>query len=222
VWALCDAVPDRYRAGILLSAFTGLQVAEACGLRVADVDFMRGIIHPAVQYPAEPLKTEVSRTAVPIAASMAAELSAHVAQWRAETLLTNAEHGGQLGRWVLERVVRAARDRAGLPAGFRYHDLRHYFASLLIASGSNVKIVQARLRHASAATTLDTYGHLWPDSDGSTRAAVESVFADRADKRKIVIMSVQVTAPARATRRSTGRTRRGAGAAATGRSRSPA
>lgn len=77
--------------------------------------------------------------------------------------------------------MRRARGPAGLPAGFRYHDLRHYFASLLIASGADVKVVQARLRHASAATTLDTYGHLWPDSDESTRSAVAAVFAVRAD-----------------------------------------
>ena len=63
----------------------------------------------------------------------------------------------------------------GLPAGFRYHDLRHYFASLLIASGADVKTVQARLRHASAKTTLDTYCHIWPDRDESTRAAVDTV-----------------------------------------------
>ena len=50
--------------------------------------------------------------------------------------------------------------------------LRHYLASLLIASGADIKTVQARLRHASASTTLDTYGHLWPDADESTRAAV--------------------------------------------------
>lgn len=69
---------------------------------------------------------------------------------------------------MLEWAVRSARTRVGLPDGFRHHDLRHYFASLLIASGADVKIVQARLRHASAKTTLDTYGHLWPDSDEST------------------------------------------------------
>jgi integrase len=69
----------------------------------------------------------------------------------------------------------------GLPAAFRFHDLRHYLASLLIASGADVKVVQARLRHASARTTLDTYGHLWPDSDDSTRAAIEAVMAARAD-----------------------------------------
>jgi integrase len=55
----------------------------------------------------------------------------------------------------------------------------NYFASLLIASGADVKIVQARLRHASAKTTLDCYGHLWPDRDESTRAAVDAVLAAR-------------------------------------------
>jgi integrase len=44
---------------------------------------------------------------------------------------------------------------------------------LLISSGADVKVVQARLRHKSAKTTLDTYGHLWPDSDDSTRAAID-------------------------------------------------
>ncbi|WP_290513850.1 tyrosine-type recombinase/integrase [Aeromicrobium sp.] len=68
---------------------------------------------------------------------------------------------------------------AGLPSGFRFHDLRHYLASMLIASGAHVKVVQARLRHASAKTTLDTYAHLWPDSDESTRAAIGAVMAAR-------------------------------------------
>ncbi len=44
------------------------------------------------------------------------------------------------------------------------------------ASGADVKNVQSRLRHASASTTLDAYGHMFPDRDESTRAAVEAVF----------------------------------------------
>ena len=63
----------------------------------------------------------------------------------------------------------------GLPAGFRYHDLRHYFASLLIADGADVKTVQARLRDGSAKTILDTYGHLRADKDESTKAAIDAV-----------------------------------------------
>ena len=76
--------------------------------------------------------------------------------------------------------VEAAR-AAALPVGFRFHDLRHFYESLLIASGADVKVVQARLRHASAKTTLDTYAHLWPDTEESTRAAVGAAMAARAD-----------------------------------------
>jgi hypothetical protein len=51
--------------------------------------------------------------------------------------------------------------------------------STSFANGADVKIVQARLRHGSAKTTLDTYGHLWPDKDESTMAIVDSVFKAR-------------------------------------------
>jgi len=48
-----------------------------------------------------------------------------VKKWPGETLLTGAD-GGQLSPWALERAVRTARKKVeGLPAGFRYHDLRH-------------------------------------------------------------------------------------------------
>jgi integrase len=68
------------------------------------------------------------------------------------------------------------------------------FASLLIASGADVKVVQARLRHATATTTLNCYGHLWPDRDESMREAVDAVLRDRAD-------SLRTTAPRAASRR---------------------
>jgi len=41
--------------------------------------------------------------------------------------------------------------------------------------GCSVKAVQKRLGHQSAVETLDTYSHLWPDSDDETRNAVDSV-----------------------------------------------
>ena len=103
----------------------------------------------------------------------------------------------QLTPWTLQRAVDKVRrahvnplpaghDKKcagclvpGLPPEFHFHDLRHYLASMLIASGADVKVVQTRLRHASAKTTLDTYGHLWPDSDDTTRAAVDAVLSAR-------------------------------------------
>jgi len=56
-----------------------------------------------------------------------------------------------------------------LSPAFRFQDLRHYYPSLLTASGADVKVVQARLRHRLAKSTLDVYGHLWPDTDDATR-----------------------------------------------------
>jgi integrase len=179
IWALHDAMDERYRAGLLLAAFAGLRLAEVCGLRVQDIDFLRGVVHPVQQYPAQPLKTEISRTPVPIPQDLVLELSAHVEEFSTTWVLCDWA-GKQMGPWQLQRAFRAARAEVeGLPEGFRFHDLRHYYASLLINSGLDVKVVQARLRHASAKTTLDTYGHLWPDSDETTRAAVSSVMTTR-------------------------------------------
>src|SRR5690348_15694532 len=59
---------------------------------------------------------------------------------------------------------------AGLPLGTRFHDLRHFYASALIAANLNPKVIQARLGHATTAETMDTYGHLFPDSEDLGRA----------------------------------------------------
>jgi integrase len=164
----------------------GLRTAEVCGLRVSAIDFMRGIVTPAVQYPDAELKTETSKTPVPIPQSLSALLSAHVQEHVIGEHMFRNEWADQLAPRVLDRAFRAARskvvDSHGLEAAFRFHDCRHYFASLLIASGADVKVVQARLRHKSAKTTLDTYGHLWPDSDDSTRAAVDGVITAKVER----------------------------------------
>src|SRR4051795_13059968 len=83
VWALYDAVAEHLRPAILLGAFVGLRTAEVVGLRGADVDFMRGIVRPVQQRESEPLKSETSRTPMPIPSELALELSAAVARWGA-------------------------------------------------------------------------------------------------------------------------------------------
>lgn len=174
VWALHDAVPAMIRPAILLGAFAGLRTAEACGLRASDVDFMRGIVRPEVQYGGGPLKSRTAGTPVPIPRELATMLAT-----RHETVVAD-EAGRPVAPWTVTRAVQSARGEVdGLPEGFRFHDLRHYFASMLIASGLDVKTVQTRLRHASAMTTLNTYGHLMDDGDESTRSAVSAALSGR-------------------------------------------
>jgi integrase len=66
----------------------------------------------------------------------------------------------------------------------RRHAIRHWLPraqallrQLVNQARESVKVVQARLGHASASETLDTYSHLWPDSGDRTRTAVDSVLA---------------------------------------------
>jgi integrase len=98
--------PEELRPAILLAAFAGLRVAETCCLRVSDVDFLRAVITPTVQYPAEPLKTETTTTPIPISRTLANLLAAHVGRVPSEHVLTGeaGESGWQLGSWVGARA----------------------------------------------------------------------------------------------------------------------
>lgn len=188
LWALYDVVPEHIKPAILTGAFMGTRLAEAGGLMIDDLDLMRGIWMPAAQYPAIDLKTATAKTPVSFAQSLALELAAHIkataGQRKGEWLLSN-QWGDQLSPWTIQRAIRAARPKVpGLPEEFSYHDLRHYFASMLIEDGADVKKVQAAMRHASAKTTLDTYSHLWPNSDEVIRAAGEKVLRARADAQE--------------------------------------
>jgi len=106
-------------------------------------------------------------------------LAAHIATYPPGDggLVFTTAAGKPIRRGSFGDIWRAAVKAAGAPTGTGMHQLRHYYASLLIRHGESVKTVQARLGHASASQTLDTYSHLWPDSDDRTRTAVDSVFS---------------------------------------------
>jgi hypothetical protein len=77
------------------------------------------------------------------------------------------------GRWPAARVTIGEWIEAVWLPGYQQHRA---------STVRDVKTVQSRLRHGSASTTLDTYGHMFPDRDESTRAAVEAVFQDRTEQ----------------------------------------
>jgi len=56
--------------------------------------------------------------------------------------------------------------------GFRVHDLRHTAASVWLAAGADPKVVQRMLGHATAAMTMDLYGHMM---DANLRQAAQLV-----------------------------------------------
>jgi len=185
VEALIQAVPPRYRALIIFAAGTGLRQGECFGLTVDRVDFLRRqvkvdrqlILLPGSEPVFGPLKTDSSYRTVPLPNVVTEALAAHLAAHPVgdEGLVFTNEQGQPIRRTRFSDLWRPAVAAAKAPTGTGFHALRHYYASLLIRHGESVKTVQARLGHKSAAETLDTYSHLWPDSEDRTRSAVDEV-----------------------------------------------
>ncbi len=65
--------------------------------------------------------------------------------------------------------------------GLTPHELRHTCASLAIAAGCNVKVLQTLLGHKTATLTLDRYGHLFPDDLGRIADAFDGAAGTAAD-----------------------------------------
>jgi integrase len=187
VQAIATAMPARYRALVILAAGTGMRQGECFGLVLSKVDFLRRTVRvdqQLVLLPRRPPflappKTSASHRTIPLPQVVVTALSEHVRQFpvtHPDGLLFT-DDGEALRRTAFSREVwrPTIAQLPDLPVATGMHDLRHYYASLLIRHGESVKTVQRRLGHATAAETLDTYSHLWPDSDDRTREAVDAI-----------------------------------------------
>lgn len=187
VRALAEAMPDQYRALVILGAGTGLRPGELFGLQVRHVDFFKRQLHVEQQVQQTKgggtrvclPKTKESHRVVPLPDVVLHTLVAHLKAFPGDPddFLFRDPAGGPIvstrfgdGSW------RPARKKAGLPA-VTMHQLRHTYASLLIAAGESVKVVCERLGHTNAAMTLNVYSHLFPDSEDKTRRAIDGAFS---------------------------------------------
>lgn len=190
VFAVADAMPERWAAMVLLAAGTGLRQGEAFGLTTDRVKFLerRVVVDRQLRGVEEgvpvfgPPKTATSDREVPLPQVVADALAAHLEAFpvgESGLIFTTSK-----GEPLRKSSVWSAWKRATLAAGVEgegMHALRHHYASLLIKHGESVKVVQERLGHKSAQETLDTYSHLWPDSDARTREAVDALLVRPAD-----------------------------------------
>jgi len=107
-------------------------------------------------------KTETSNRNIGIGPSMMAELK----KWKVAcspnklNLVFPNKAGGPIDHNnLLKRNFYPAIEKAEL-GKFRFHDLRHTYASLLIDQGENIKYIQTQLGHSNPTVTLNVYAHL--------------------------------------------------------------
>lgn len=193
VEAVRAALPVELQGLVTLAAGTGMRQGECFGLTVDRLRFLERVMtvdRRLVTVPGQPPtlalpKTRASHRTIPLPQVVADAVAAHLAAFPAgpEGLVFTLS-GKPITRLTFGHKWRGAVAESGLPDGTGFHALRHYYASLLIRHGESVKTVQARLGHASAVETLDTYSHLWPDSDDRTRDAIDSALGSTAYRRR--------------------------------------
>jgi integrase len=171
IQALLAATDPRWRVVILTAMLTGLREGELLGLAWGDIDWSARQIYVRQQYTGgrfSELKTKASRRRVDLPGELVAELR----RWRLECppgahdlVFPNGAGNPENYANLLHRGFYPALRRAGLRK-IRFHDLRHTYASLLIANGEHPKRIQALMGHSSINVTMDVYGHLMPGGGG--------------------------------------------------------
>lgn len=170
---------------IVLAVFCGLRRGEICGLKWEHVDFAKGAIR--VRHSLSRLdglkspKSKAGVRSVPMSPPVVAALQALHVQCGApaEGYVFTSREGEPIQPLDLTNIYwRKLAERAGLANDdgtplFRFHSLRHAAASLLIDQGLSALHLKTVIGHASVRTTLDIYGHLFPDDDAISSAATK-------------------------------------------------
>jgi integrase len=172
----------------------GLRQGEALGLTWQDVDLEAGVLHVRRalsrvegEYRLVETKTARSRRTLALPTVALVALREHRQRQRIERVAAGKRWDG---RWGLVFCTRSGRPlhgpsvtqefqellaRVGLPRQ-RFHDLRHACASLLLAQGVELKVIQELLGHSAIAVTANTYAHVMGELKRDAAARMDAVF----------------------------------------------
>ena len=178
---------DEYEILLKVILFTGLRESEAIGLTWDCIDFKAGAVKVCKQLQKRPLadggftfaplkndKARIIRPAPFVMELLERRRREQAAQrlkagplWQGWTtseqyktaLVFTTGSGGNLSPQTVYNHYKKLAAQIGAPES-RVHDLRHTFAVLSLQNGDDVKTVQGNLGHATAAFTLDVYGHV--------------------------------------------------------------
>lgn len=191
---LAHAYKPLWAAMFEVAAQTGLRSGELRGMRLDKVDFLRKAYRVEEQLVYEKgksqylddVKTGAGRRVLPLhqrtvdvlAAWVAAHPPARGGEWAG--LVFAMPDGTPVGESTVDWALKNTCRKAGLRKR-HLHELRHHYASVLIAGGENPKVVQRRLGHKDVMTTMRTYAHLFAEADEQTRAVLDAAWSDAGD-----------------------------------------
>ena len=193
--ALLESVRE-HRLEVLLSVavVTGMRRGELVALRWSNIDFERNtllVLHtvdyiPGYGYVETEPKTKAGKRSISLPSFLVGMLKEYrkgilerqlkVGQaWENRDLVFPDLHGGYFNPGYLDKLFKKLLCEAGV-SHMHFHDLRHSAATILLAMGVNIKVIQELLGHSDIAITLRVYGHLLPSMQAEAVEKWESVF----------------------------------------------
>ncbi|MDP6558777.1 MAG: tyrosine recombinase XerC [Candidatus Binatia bacterium] len=138
---------------------TGVRVSELVGLNWSDVDFLLGIVRVTGKGAKERI-TPIGETALGVLREYAAEQQRHMRRHcQGQTPVFLNRFGNRITTRSVARIVEKHLKAAGIPVRMGPHGLRHTFATHLLNSGADLRMIQEMLGHASLSTT-QKYTHV--------------------------------------------------------------
>jgi integrase len=186
VFALAEAVPDRFRALVLVAGFVGLRQGELLGLRTRHIDLLHATVTVEQQEQQlksgeliiGPPKTTAGTRTLALPKFLVRELEEHFSRFGdpdPDGRVFSGEQGGPLRRHVLQKHWNRSRNAvADLPPGFRFHDLRHTANTIAAGTGASLKDLMYRMGHASPQAAL-RYQHATRERDQFIADAVDGI-----------------------------------------------
>jgi integrase len=185
---------DRFYPLYMLAATTGLRRGELCGLRWPAVDLDSGTLSvepdTRVVVNGEAMDSDGKTDNAPRMLALDPLTVAALREWRERQLGERAFFDRDYqdstrvfvwedGRPVHPDVIRQRFNRLSLRCGLphiRLHDMRHSYATAALKAGVHLKIVSARLGHASEAFTASVYQHALPGMDREAAGRIAALF----------------------------------------------
>lgn len=170
------AIPSfKHRTLLMLAYAAGLRVSEAARVRVSDIDSERMVIRV--------VQGKRKKDRYTILSPLLLQMLRHY-WWAArpkDYLFPGRGRSGVIRSNTIQQVCVEARRRAGLEKEVTPHTLRHSFATHLLEAGTDLRVIQALLGHASPRTT-SLYTHVSTRLISQTKSPLDLLVANHSDK----------------------------------------
>ena len=180
--------PDFYPL-LFTAIFTGMRKGEILALTWDSINWITQKITVDKNYTHGGLGTP--KTGKIRVIDMSNELAKVLKEWRLacphselNLVFPNSNGNHQSADNLAKRRFLPALNRAGIDK-IRFHDLRHTYASLLLANGAPMKYVQHQLGHSSITMTMDLYTHLLPEVNDKCVNLLNSIVNQTIEQQKV-------------------------------------